>query len=80
MCVICTFFPGSATEEIRMGHAARLGAKGTFEFILCQTDVQRNFSATPEQHNDGPYEFLVKQRANQTDQLLDAKKEQVERR
>jgi preprotein translocase subunit SecA len=78
VCVICTFFPDSASEEIQIkGRAARQGKKGTFEFILCQTDVQRDFSATPEQLKDSPYEFLVNQRTAKTDQLLDAKKEQV---
>jgi preprotein translocase subunit SecA len=78
VCVICTFFPDSASEEIQIkGRAARQGKKGTFEFILCQPDVQRDFSATPEQLKDSPYEFLVKKRTTQTDQLLDAKIEQV---
>ncbi len=78
VCVICTFFPDSASEEIQIkGRAARQGKKGTFEFILCQSDVQRDFSATPEHLKDSPYEFLVKQRTTQTDQLLDAKIEQV---
>lgn len=78
VCVICTFFPESASEEIQIrGRAARQGKKGTFEFIVCQPDVQRVFSATPEQLMDSPYEFLVKQRTLQTDQLLDSKIDQV---
>jgi hypothetical protein len=78
VCVICTFFPGSASEEIQIrGRAARQGKKGTFEFIVCQPDLQRDFSATPEQLKDSPYEFLVKQRTIQTDHLLDSKIDQV---
>jgi hypothetical protein len=79
VCVICTFFPDSASEEIQIkGRAARQGKKGTFEFILCQSDVQRDFSATAEQLKDSPYEFLVNQRIAQTDQMLDSKKEKVQ--
>jgi preprotein translocase subunit SecA len=78
VCVICTFFPASSSEEIQIkGRAARQGKKGTFEFIVCEPDVLRDFSATAENLKDSPYEFLSKQRIAQTDQLLDAKKEQV---
>lgn len=79
VCVICTFFPDSASEEILIrGRAARQGKKGTFEFIVCQTDVQCDFAATPEQLRDSPYEFLVKQRTIRTDLRLDSRVEQVQ--
>ena len=78
VCVVCTFFPDSESEEIQIrGRAARQGKKGIFEFILSQPDLQRDFSATAEQLKDSPYDFLVKQRTTQTDNRLDAKKEQV---
>jgi preprotein translocase subunit SecA len=78
LLVICTFFPDSASEEIQIkGRTARQGKYGAFEFIVCQPDLQRDFSATTDLLKDSPYEFLVKQRITQTDQRLDAKKEQV---
>ncbi len=77
-CVICTFFPDSASDEIQMkGRAPRQGKRRTFEFILWQSDVQRDFSIPPELLKDSPYELLVKQRTIQSDQLSEAKKEQV---
>jgi preprotein translocase subunit SecA len=83
VCVICTFFPDSASEEIQIkGRTARQGKKGTFEFILCQPHVQQDFSADPEQlgspeNPDKSYQFLMKQRTSQTDQRLEAQIEQV---
>lgn len=81
VCVICTFFPSSSSEEIQIrGRTARQGKKGSFELVLCQDDVQRDFAATKElldQFQGSSYEFLKTKRETQTDTNLDAIMEQV---
>jgi hypothetical protein len=82
---ICTFFPETLAEEIQIkGRTARQGQPGIFRLVLCQSDVQRSFAATPEQFRNEQlvdkgiaYEILDHLRSSRHGQIIDSLQEQV---